>query len=123
MLQPRWCYEYKINHYITIIDPHFYVFLGLASIPVVFTLIGCFYMCWGNCRKCRWAKKKSFDYICLILGIRKINFCCSCPKREQRMKEEKNDICGTYSRGSDGEGEYGDGDGVYVLDTNEFYSC
>ena len=39
------------------------------------------------------------------------------------MKEDENDVYGTYSRGSDDEGEYGDGDRVYVMDTNSNYSC
>ena len=39
------------------------------------------------------------------------------------MKEDKNEFYGTYSRDSDDEGEYGDGDRVYVMDNNEYYSC
>ena len=37
------------------------------------------------------------------------------------MKEDKNDTYGTYARGWDGEGEYGDGDKVYVSDANVYY--
>ena len=44
-----------------------------------------------------------------------------CPRRRNSMKEDKNDIYGTYARGWDGEGEYGDGDKVYVSDANTYY--
>ena len=37
------------------------------------------------------------------------------------MKEDKNDTYGTYARGWDGEGDYGDGDKVYVSDANVYY--
>ena len=36
-------------------------------------------------------------------------------------KRDVNDVYGTYARGWDGEGEYGDGDKVYVSDNNENY--
>ena len=45
-----------------------------------------------------------------------------CPRRRNSMKVDKNDIYGTYARGWDGEGEYGDGDKVYVSDANTYYS-
>ena len=38
------------------------------------------------------------------------------------MKVDKNDIYGTYARGEGGEGDYGDGDKVYVEDSNPEYS-
>ena len=78
----------------------FLVFLGLASIPVVFTLIGCVFMCYFN-----WGLMKKR----------------CCPKRENSMKEDKNDTYGTYARGWDGEGDYGDGDKVYMSDANVYY--
>merc|ERR1719167_462885 len=65
----------------------FHIFLGLASIPVIFTLIGCFYMAWTH-----WGLLKKR----------------CCPQRRNSMKEDKNDTYGTYARGWDGEGEYGD---------------
>ena len=42
------------------------------------------------------------------------------------MKEDVNDLYGTYAKGwdnddDDSEGEYGDGDKVYVTDTNDYY--
>ena len=37
------------------------------------------------------------------------------------MKVDKNDIYGTYARGEGGEGDYGDGDIVYVEDSNVYY--
>ena len=37
------------------------------------------------------------------------------------MKVDKNDIYGTYARGEGGEGDYGDGDKVYVEDSNVYY--
>ena len=38
------------------------------------------------------------------------------------MKMDINsDVYGTYSRGEGGEGEYGDGDRVYVQDSNDYY--
>ena len=43
------------------------------------------------------------------------------PKKEKENTDE-NDTYGTYSRGWDGEGEYGDGDNVYVTDTNYYYA-
>ena len=36
--------------------------------------------------------------------------------------DDENPIYGTYSRGLDGEGDYGDGDKVYVTDTNDYYA-
>ena len=44
-----------------------------------------------------------------------------CPKRENSMKEDKNDTYGTYARGWDGEGDYRDGDKVYMSDANVYY--
>ena len=38
------------------------------------------------------------------------------------MKMDINsDVYGTYSRGENGDGEYGDGDRVYVQDSNDYY--
>ena len=80
----------------------FHIFLGLASIPVVFTLIGCVYMIRTNC------------------NLRdKCSVCCALCKTLE--KRDVNDIYGTYARGWDGEGEYGDGDKVYVSDANTYY--
>ena len=77
----------------------FQVFLGLASIPVVFTLIGLAHMIWKNCDlKCK---------------------CCALCKDLE--KQDVNDIYGTYARGWDGEGEYGDGDKNYVSHSNVEY--
>ena len=46
-----------------------------------------------------------------------------CSVHAHRMeKRDVNDVYGTYARGWDGEGEYGDGDKVYVSDNNENYS-
>ena len=80
----------------------FHIFLGLAAIPVVFTLIGCVYMIRTNC------KVKERCAAC----------CALCKPLEKR---DVNDIYGTYARGWDGEGEYGDGDKVYVSDANTYY--
>ena len=80
----------------------FHIFLGLAAIPVVFTLIGCVYMIRTNCN----------------LKERCIACCALCKPLEKR---DVNDIYGTYARGWDGEGEYGDGDKVYVSDANTYY--
>ena len=44
-----------------------------------------------------------------------------CPRRRNSMKVDKNDIYGTYARGEGGEGDYGDGDIVYVEDSNVYY--
>jgi len=77
----------------------FNIFLGLAAIPVTFTLIGLAYMCWQRC------------------GVR-CECCASCKDLEKR---DVNDIYGTYARGCDGEGEYGDGDKVYVNHSNPEY--
>ena len=38
-----------------------------------------------------------------------------------KESSEENHMYGTYSRGWDGEGDYGDGDNVYVTDTNSEY--
>ena len=78
----------------------FHIFLGLASIPVVFTLIGCVYMAWS--------RRSLMKQRC-------------CPRRRNSMKEDKNDVYGTYARGWGGEGDYGDGDKVYVEDANVYY--
>ena len=60
----------------------FHVFLGLASISVVFTLIGLAHMIWKNC-----------DFKCK---------CCALCKDLE--KQDVNDIYGTHARGWDGEG-------------------
>ena len=44
-----------------------------------------------------------------------------CPRRRNSMKGDKNDVYGTYARGEGGEGDYGDGDIVYVEDSNVYY--
>ena len=77
----------------------FHVFLGLASIPVVFTLIGLAHMIWRKC-----------DLRCK---------CCALCKDLE--KQDVNDIYGTYARGWDGEGDYGDGDRVYISHSNPEY--
>ena len=41
--------------------------------------------------------------------------------QEDVSKPDENEVYGTYSRGWEGEGDYGDGDKVYVTDTNDFY--
>ena len=46
-----------------------------------------------------------------------------CCKKPAVMKEESNVLYGTYARGWDGEGEYGEGDKVYVTDTNDYYTA
>ena len=72
--------------------------MGLASIPVAFTLVGLVYMCWTM-------------------------KCCDLKSRCRNVEKEDgfNPVYGTYSRGWYEEGEYGDGDKVYVEDTNENY--
>jgi len=59
--------------------------------------------------------------VIMILTI----FCLKrrCCMKPMPMKEEVNDTYGTYSMGWDGEGEYGDGDKVYVTDTNCYYAA
>ena len=48
--------------------------------------------------------------------------CKCCNKRESSMKMDINSgVYATYSRGEDGEGEYGDGDKVYFNDSNVYY--
>ena len=76
----------------------FKIFLGLASIPVALAIIGVIYMC----------KKCSLKPNCRALS-------------QDFEKEDINDTYGTYARGWDGEGEYGDGDKVYVTDSNTYY--
>ena len=75
--------------------------MGLASIPVAFTLVGLGYMCWTTA--CCNLKSKCTD------------------RGNGVEKEDINNVYGTYSRGWYGEGEYGDGDKVYATDTNETY--
>ena len=82
------------------LSKEFSIFLGLAAIPVLMTLVGCVYMCKTNCH----------------LPKGKCSCCC-----ENREKRDVNDIYGTYARGEDGEGDYGDGDKVYVSDSNTYY--
>ena len=79
----------------------FHIFLGLASIPVIFTLIGVVYMSWQHCHR-----------------LSKYFTCTCCKDLEKR---DVNDIYGTYARGWDGEGDYGDGDKVYVSHSNPEY--
>ena len=55
--------------------------------------------------------------------------CCVKRRRKRQQieergkieKEEVNDVYGTYARGADGEGDYGDGDKVYISDSNVYY--
>ena len=52
--------------------------------------------------------------------------CIFCKRKTKGSKEEvchtdENHTYGTYARGWDGEGEYGDGDVVEVVDNNELY--
>ena len=50
---------------------------------------------------------------------------CRLKKKRSRKnisKTDENEDYGTYSRGWDGEGDYGDGDKVYVTDTNVYYA-
>ena len=42
-------------------------------------------------------------------------------KAANTMHTDENHIYGTYSRGSMGEGDYGDGDRMYAIDTNDYY--
>ena len=42
------------------------------------------------------------------------------PQTWELNKEDKNDTYGTYSKGWNGKGDYGDGDKVYVTDTNVY---
>ena len=42
--------------------------------------------------------------------------------RVEEIRITPNDLYGTYSRGDDGEGEYGDGDIVEVVDNNDYYA-
>ena len=67
------------------------------------TLIGFAYCSWQHCN----------------LRQRCQRCCVLCADLE---KKDVNDIYGTYARGYDGEGEYGDGDKVYVTDTNSEYN-
>ena len=39
-----------------------------------------------------------------------------------KESSDENHVYGTYSRGWDGEGSYGDEDTVYVTDTNDYYA-
>lgn len=84
------------------LDDGFYIFLGLASIPVTFTLIGFVYMSWQHCH-------------------RMSKYCTCCNLCKDLEKRDVNDIYRTYARGWDGEGEYGDGDKVYVSNVNPEY--
>ena len=79
----------------------FYIFLGLAAIPVTFTLMGLAYMSWQHCHR--------------------MGKYCTCTCCKDLEKRDVNDIYGTYARGWDGEGEYGDGDKVYVSHSNSEY--
>ena len=57
--------------------------------------------------------------------------CIICLKKKRKRSEAQNTekdtdgnpVYGTYSRGWNGEGDYGDGDRVYVSDTNEYYAA
>ena len=43
-------------------------------------------------------------------------------KRTEIKKTDENPTYGTYSRGCEEDGVYGDGDRVYVTDTNDYYA-
>ena len=43
-------------------------------------------------------------------------------KRTDIKKTDENPTYGTYSRGCEEDGEYGDGDKVYVTDANDYYA-
>ena len=65
-----------------------------------------------------------------LLFIGAITIGCLCKRKSDKRKKgnknpmniEENHTYGTYSRGWEEEGEYGDGDKVYVTDTNDYYS-
>ena len=42
-------------------------------------------------------------------------------KAETTFDTDENHVFGTYSRGWEAEGEYGDGDIVEITDTNDYY--
>ena len=44
-----------------------------------------------------------------------------CRRRKEIVKRDYNDIYGTYARGWDGEGDYGDGDRIEMTDQNPVY--
>ena len=85
--------SFLIEHHVYIKFPEpessrFYIFLGLNTIPVTVTFIGLAYMCWQHC------------------SVR-------CKRCKDLEKWDINDIYGIH-RGWDGEGDYGNGDKVYV---------
>ena len=80
-------------------DPATLIFVGIASTFLVAILVVVGIICW---------KKKKIDK--------------SVPS-SKNTKTDENHIYGTYSRGWDGEGYYGDGDKVYVTDTNDYYAA
>ena len=77
-------------------------------------------------------KKKDFIQTASIIGgilaviIFALILVCVCkrkskPPKEEEYRTDENDVYGTYGRGWDGEGDYGDGDVVEVVDYNEMY--
>ena len=64
-----------------------------------------------------------FSLLLLIIILTIVCLKRRCCMKRIPMKEEVNDTYGTYAMGWDGEGEYGDGDKVYVTDTNYYYAA
>jgi hypothetical protein len=66
--------------------------------------------------------------VLVCINVACLTFCLL--RRNQRMEQKKmesgkdeNDIYGTYGRGFDGEGDYGDGDQQIVTDANDYYEA
>ena len=58
----------------------------------------------------------------LVFAIILVTISIVCYKRRKEIvKTDYNDIYGTYARGWDGEGDYGDGDRIEMTDQNPVY--
>ena len=65
----------------------------------------------------------SGTFLALLIVIAVCIFCKRKAKwsKEEECHTDENETYGTYARGWDGEGDYGDGDVVEVVENNEFY--
>ena len=65
-------------------------------------------------------------FVVLSITVAIVSFICW-QKNEKKSNgevtlSEENQVYGSYARNVNGEGEYGDGDKVYVTDKNSYYA-
>merc|ERR1712192_4719 len=63
-------------------------------------------------------------FVVLSITVAIVSFICwqNNEKKSNVTLSEENEVYGSYARDVNGEGEYGDGDKVYVTDKNSYYA-